>query len=98
MIEVQAAKNFRDWLQRNPHNQLDVITHSHGGNVCFFATRLGVKVRKRITLGTPIRLEYSPDLRNVAELHNVFQPTITFKSLQELYRTAGQTVALLATR
>lgn len=72
---VQAAKEFRDWLQRNPHNHLDVIAHSHGGNVCFLATRLGVKIRKLVTLGTPIRLEYLPDLRNVGELYNVFSTT-----------------------
>lgn len=69
---VQGSRDFRDWLLQNPHNQLDVIAHSHGGNVCLLATWLGVKIRKLILLGNPIRLEYFPNLRNIAEVHNVF--------------------------
>lgn len=69
---VKAANDLITWVNSHPCTNLDMITHSHGGNVGFLATRLGLKIRKLITLGTPVRLEYLPDLRNIGMLYNVF--------------------------
>lgn len=69
---VKAAHDLMGWINLHPCTNLDVITHSHGGNVCFLATRLGLKIRKLITLGMPIRLEYLPDLRNIGMQYNIF--------------------------
>src|SRR3990167_137362 len=69
---VKAASDLVTWVGSHPCTNLDIISHSHGGNVCFLATRLGLKMRKLITLGTPVRLEYLPDLRNIGMFYNVF--------------------------
>jgi len=68
---VAAAHALVDWAARHPAGELDVISHSHGGNVCFLATRLGLKIRRLISLATPICLDYLPDLRQIGVLHNV---------------------------
>lgn len=69
---VKAASDLVTWVGSHPCTNLDIIAHSHGGNVSFLATRLGLKMRKLITLGTPVRLEYLPDLRNIGMFYNVF--------------------------
>ena len=69
---VKAASDLVTWVGSHPCTNLDIISHSHGGNVSFLATRLGLKMRKLITLGTPVRLEYLPDLRNIGMFYNVF--------------------------
>ncbi|MCF6156909.1 MAG: hypothetical protein E3K36_17110 [Candidatus Brocadia sp.] len=72
---IKAANDLVRWVGLHPCTNLDIIAHSHGGNVGFFATRLGLKIRKLITLGTPVRLEYLPDLRNIGMLYNLFSAT-----------------------
>jgi hypothetical protein len=69
---VSAAKALLRWTQQQSYNNLDVVAHSHGGNVCLLATRAGLKINRLFLLGTPIRTEYLPDLRNVREVHNIF--------------------------
>jgi len=69
---VKAAKELYAWTQLNPTDYLRVIAHSHGGNVCLLAMHLGLRIDKLITLGTPIRLEYLPNLNQVDILHNIF--------------------------
>ncbi|MCF6148938.1 MAG: hypothetical protein E3K37_09785 [Candidatus Kuenenia sp.] len=93
---IKAAHHLIDWINTHPCTHLDIIAHSHGGNVCLFATRLGLKIRKLITLGTPVRLEYLPDLRNIEILYNVFStrdlvqtPAGTFPNRRAEGRTFG---------
>ncbi|MDE2320748.1 MAG: hypothetical protein KGL31_02360 [candidate division NC10 bacterium] len=69
MERVRAARTLVTWAG---NQTLDVIAHSHGGNVCFLASRMGLKIRKLITLGTPIRTEYPPDVRHIEIIHNVY--------------------------
>lgn len=38
----------------------------------FLPPKLGLKIKKLIILGTPICLEYLPDLRNIGMIYNVF--------------------------
>lgn len=72
---IKAAHELVRWVGLHRCANLDIIAHSHGGNVSFLATRLGLKIRKLITLGTPVRLEYLPDLRNIGMLYNLFSAT-----------------------
>lgn len=68
---VAAAHALAAWARQHPAAELDVISHSHGGNVCFLATQLGLRIRKLIALATPICLDYLPDLRRIGIVHNV---------------------------
>jgi hypothetical protein len=95
---VAAAQQLVTWVQQNPSSYLRIIAHSHGGNVCFLATRLGLKIHKLVTLGTPIRLEYLPDLRQIDILHNIFStvdkvqtPAGTIPNRRGEGRTVGDT-------
>jgi hypothetical protein len=63
---------FVTWAGKQTYQSLDIIAHSHGGNVCFLASRMGLNIRKLITLGTPIRTEYPPDVRQTGIIHNAY--------------------------
>ena len=67
----RAARDLVAWVRQHPAQELDIITHSHGGNIVFLATKMGLKVRKLISLATPMTLDYMPDLRQIGILHNV---------------------------
>lgn len=69
---IIAGQELVKWVASHNVKSLDVIAHSHGGNVAFIASQLGVKIRKLINLGTPIRTEYIPNLDNIGALYNVF--------------------------
>ena len=69
---VAGARDLILWCQSHSINTVDIIAHSHGGNVCLYASMLGLKIRKLILLGTPIRLEYIPRFQNITEIHNIF--------------------------
>ena len=69
---VIGSQNLISWCKKHPFKEIDIIAHSHGGNVCMYASSLGLKIRKLILLGTPIRLEYLPDLKNIKKIHNIF--------------------------
>jgi hypothetical protein len=94
---VSAATDLIAWVQRNPTHSLRIIAHSHGGNICLLAAQSGLKIDKLITLGTPIRLEYLPDLKHIGVLHNVFStndsvqtPTGTIPNTRGEGRTFGE--------
>jgi pimeloyl-ACP methyl ester carboxylesterase len=67
-----AATDLANWALAHPATNLDIIAHSHGGNVALLASHEGLEIRKLINLGTPIRTEYLPSLHNIETLHNVF--------------------------
>lgn len=67
-----GADDLYKWAQARPVENLDIIAHSHGGNVSLLAAEFGLKIRKLILLGTPIRTEYLPRLANVKKIENVF--------------------------
>lgn len=69
---VIAAQQLVAWAQAEGAASLDVIAHSHGGNVCLLAARLGLSISRLILLGTPIRTEYMLDLKNTGSIANVF--------------------------
>ncbi|WGL15902.1 alpha/beta hydrolase [Microbulbifer bruguierae] len=65
-----AANDLVNWL--SGIQDVDIIAHSHGGNVAIEATRIGLKIRKLILLGTPVRYEYVPLMKNIQQLYCVF--------------------------
>ena len=69
---VRGAHDLVSWCRNHSSGNIDIIAHSHGGNVCLYASSLGLKIRKLILLGTPIRLEYLPALENIGKIHNIF--------------------------
>lgn len=77
-----AADKLVDWLQAHPATYYTIVAHSHGGNVAMLATRKGAKIDRLILLGTPIRTDYTPDLRNVGLIYNVF-------STKDLFQIGG---------
>jgi hypothetical protein len=50
-----AAQNLDNWMQVRKLNGIDVVTHSHGGNVLMNATYHSVKIGKAILLSCPVR-------------------------------------------
>jgi hypothetical protein len=71
----EAARQLQDLIKTlKPGEQLNIIAHSHGGNVAFLGTQGtgSPKVDNLITLGTPIRSDYQPNEANFANHVNVF--------------------------
>ncbi len=97
-----GAKDLAAWVQMHPARDLTIVAHSHGGNVVMIATRHGVKMNRLILLGTPIRTDYTPDLRNVDVLHNVYSfgdltqtPTGTAPHCRGEGRTLGDSAKVI---
>ena len=69
---VVAADELIKWCKINSTNSLQIIAHSHGGNVAMMAAQKGLRIDRLILLGTPIRLEYLPPNENQPIIKNVF--------------------------
>jgi len=54
--------------------QLNIIAHSHGGNIAFLASQLGLKhkIDNLVILGTPIRNDYQPNKANIGNIFNIY--------------------------
>jgi hypothetical protein len=64
-----AAIELRDWSRNRKLSNLDVIAHSHGGNVAMWATQLGVEVNKLILLSCPAHpTNYLPEFARVKDV------------------------------
>ena len=70
----QGAADFVIWWQGLGQPELDVVAHSHGGNVVMLALAKepALKVRRFVLLGTPARFDYVPRTKQTDELHNVY--------------------------
>lgn len=65
-----------------PGEKLNIVAHSHGGNVAFYASgSLGRPIDMMVTLGTPIRPDYQPASDRIARHLNVFSE---FDFIQQL--------------
>jgi pimeloyl-ACP methyl ester carboxylesterase len=75
------------WMQEHPTEKLTVIAHSHGGNVAFVASQVGLKMQNLILLGTPIRTDYLPKMDNIQTIHNTYSSEDDVQFLGTLFRT-----------
>lgn len=98
---VYAATQLIGWVQRAGGPSVDLIAHSHGGNVCLEAVRQGLNVDRLILLGTPVRTEYMFDLSRIGRIFNVFSlgdyvqtPAGTFPHRRFEGRTFGDSLTL----
>jgi hypothetical protein len=66
-----AAKNLVQWVQSRQLMDIDVVTHSHGGNVLLLATALGCRFRDVLLLSCPVRKGYKLDRRMVRSARSV---------------------------
>lgn len=69
-----AADQFVTWWHRQGAPRLDVVAHSHGGNVIMRAQAIEPRllIRNLILLGTPARYECPPRNRQTWRLNNVY--------------------------
>lgn len=69
-----GAEQFVDWWKRRGKPLLNVIAHSHGGNVVMMAAAMEptLEFRKLILLGTPARVQYVPHIRQTQQLTNIY--------------------------
>jgi hypothetical protein len=93
----RAAQDLLDWVGQHlePTGTLRLICHSHGGNVAMIASKLGLNIVNLILLGTPIRTDYTPDMRNIEKVYNIYAPWDFIQSAGTLplRRGEGRTLA-----
>ncbi len=58
----KLAGTINEIRRNNPNEPINVIAHSHGGNVALQALKYGAEIDNLVTLGTPVRKEYIPQL------------------------------------
>jgi pimeloyl-ACP methyl ester carboxylesterase len=87
------------WVDAHPAGELTIVAHSHGGNVVFLATRQGLGVNRLILLGSPMRTDYTPDIRKIDLAYNIYSfgdhvqtPAGTFPHRRAEGRTANDSV------
>ncbi len=78
---AQYLRNIVNNYQFKPGEKLNIITSSHGGNVALLATNgLTHPIDNLISLGVPLRRDYTPDLGEIRHWLNVF--TVTDRAQQ----------------
>jgi len=78
-----AAQAFVQWWQALGSPQLNVVAHSHGGNVVLRALALepAMSVRRLVLLGTPARIECPAPSHRIRRLFNVYSDKDTAQVL-----------------
>ena len=62
------ARFLEDYEAEHPCERINVVAHSHGGNVAFLASQYtGARIDNLVTLGTPIE-SYSPNMENIGHI------------------------------
>lgn len=54
---------FGEHLAPMPYEHRNVVAHSHGGQLVFYAAASGVRIRNLITVGTPVRADMEATVR-----------------------------------
>jgi hypothetical protein len=68
----QAAQDLSQWVQAHNAAGLDLITHSHGGNIAFLATQSGLQIKELVALSCPVHFpKYEPNFANVRKIASV---------------------------
>lgn len=55
-----------------PNDPINIVAHSHGGNAALEATNYGAVYDNLVTLGTPMRPDYSPNTGNIHNWYNIY--------------------------
>lgn len=81
-----AAKHLACHLERVPLEQRNLASHSHGGQVVFYAcANEGVKINNLITVGTPVRKDMEAVIAkarpNIAYWHHIFDSEKDFMAV-----------------
>lgn len=67
-----AAVELLDWARDHALNDLEVMAHSHGGNVAMLATQGGLELKELVLLSCPVHFpEYAPNLSRVGRAVSV---------------------------
>lgn len=67
-----AAENLLNWQRLHQLGGMDVVTHSHGGNMAMAATHLGLTVGKLLLLSCPVHWpQYHPAGNNFASAQSI---------------------------
>jgi RHS repeat-associated protein len=67
---LKLARYLKTYQTEHPCEPINIIAHSHGGNVAYIASRW-VDIDTLVTLGTPFGA-YMPALDNIGQLINVY--------------------------
>ncbi len=63
---AQAAVQLANWVSAHNDAGLDLITHSHGGNVAMLGTHSGLQIGELILLSCPVHFpKYLPDFSQI---------------------------------
>lgn len=80
-----AAKHLVCHLEPVPLHERNIIAHSHGGQVVFYAASFGIKINNLITVGTPVRSDMESvvlhGLGNIGYWHHIYDSTTDFTSI-----------------
>lgn len=81
-----------------PGEKLNIVAHSHGGNVAFMASHhVNHKIDNLVALGTPDRDDSMPDMDNIFMLLDVWSPNDWVQTLGRMSPWNGATHAIPAT-
>jgi RHS repeat-associated protein len=67
----KLARYLRNYEHEHPCEPINVVAHSHGGNVAFIASQF-VNIDNLVALGTPILGRYEPNVDNIGSLINIY--------------------------
>lgn len=67
----KLALYLNEYKKDHPCEPINIVAHSHGGNVAFVASRYAT-IDNLVTLGTPVTTSYNPHLSNIGNYINVY--------------------------
>jgi hypothetical protein len=69
---AQGAQDLIQWVAGHSAAGLDLITHSHGGNLAFLASQSGLQSSEIVALSCPVHFpKYAPNFSNVKKIVSV---------------------------
>ncbi len=67
-----GAQDLVTWANNHNSPNADMITHSHGGNVAFLASQMGLTMKEAVVLSCPVHFpKYQPDFTKIQKIVSV---------------------------
>ncbi|MGH9702622.1 MAG: hypothetical protein ACRD4K_04545 [Candidatus Acidiferrales bacterium] len=67
-----GAQDLVSWANNHASLNADMITHSHGGNVAFLASQMGLTMKEAVVLSCPVHFpKYQPDFTKIRKIVSV---------------------------